>query len=164
MFQLEYYLTCVISANYRKVLTKLRVSCLHLAIETGRYHKPSSLPVEQRLCSACNLIEDEVHLLCTCTHNAHIRREFFNLVGRVYPHFESPSRIEKFILLMQTHDPYVIAAFGCSISVLLLAYLTQLHFRSDVTLAYESFFTGSQIACLSPSLADAVEAEVLPIP
>ena len=106
VFQLEYYLTCVTSANYRKALTKQRVSCHHLA---GRYHKPSSLPVEQRLCSACiyDLI-DEVHLLCTCTHNAHIRRKFFNLVVRVYPYFESLSRIEKFIVLMQTHDPYVI--------------------------------------------------------
>jgi len=44
-----------------------------------------------------------------------MRREFFNLVGRVYPHFESLSITEKFILLMQTHDPFVInclAAFA----------------------------------------------------
>ena len=76
VFQLEYYLTCV---NYFSKLSKnIRVSCRHLAIETGRYHKPFSLPVEQRLCSACNLIEDEV---------------------RVYLHFESLSPIYREIHL-----------------------------------------------------------------
>jgi len=44
---------------------------------------------------------------------------------------------------------------------LLLASLTQLYFCSGVTLAYEPFFTGSQIAYLVSSLADAIEAESL---
>ena len=50
------------------------------------------------------------------------------------------------------------------ISALLLASLMQLDFCSDMTSAYEPFFTGSHITCLGPSLADAIEAEVLPIP
>ena len=33
VFQLEYYLTCVTSTNYRKALTKLRVSYHHLALK-----------------------------------------------------------------------------------------------------------------------------------
>ena len=48
-FQLEYYLTAVATVRYRIALTKIRVSCHRLAIETGRYQKPTSLPINQRL-------------------------------------------------------------------------------------------------------------------
>ena len=50
-FQLEYYLTAVTTVKYRIALTSIRVSCHHLAIETGRYQKPTSLPINQRLAS-----------------------------------------------------------------------------------------------------------------
>jgi len=45
--------------------------------------------------------------------------------------------------------------------VLPLASLTQLYFCSEVTLAYKLFFTGSQIACLIPSLAVVIDFEPL---
>lgn len=67
VFQKEFYLTCVTTTKYRVALTKLRVSSHHLAIETGRYHKPSALPVEQRLCASCAQVRDELHLLCHCS-------------------------------------------------------------------------------------------------
>ena len=73
-------LTGVTLAKHCIGLTKLRVSCHYLAIETDRYHKPSPQPVEQRLCSVCNVVEDEVHL-CAC--NVHLRRELFARVFRM---------------------------------------------------------------------------------
>ena len=76
-FQLEYYLTAVATVKYRIGLTRIRVSCHRLAIETGRYQKPTSLPINQRLCILCNQVEDEIHLVCICKRNAHLRMEFF---------------------------------------------------------------------------------------
>ena len=52
-FHLEHYLKCQLPNKHRVALAKLRVTCHKLAIETGRYHKPAPLPVEQRLCSVC---------------------------------------------------------------------------------------------------------------
>ena len=46
-FQLEYYLTAVATVKYRIALKKIRVSCHRLAIKSGQYHKPASLPVDQ---------------------------------------------------------------------------------------------------------------------
>ena len=62
-FQLEKYLLCINITKHLIALTKLRVSSHCLAIETGRYHKPTSLPVDQRLCAECGVLEDEAHFL-----------------------------------------------------------------------------------------------------
>ena len=43
--QLEYYLTAVAAVRYRIALTRIPVSCHSLAIETGRYQKPTSLAI-----------------------------------------------------------------------------------------------------------------------
>ena len=43
-------------------LTRLRLSCHHLEIEVGRYHKPTSTPVPLQLCQGCQMVEDEIHL------------------------------------------------------------------------------------------------------
>ncbi len=52
---------------------------LPLAIETGRF---KSIPVEERVCVLFNMndIEDEMHMLCTCTLYQHIRIEMYNNV------------------------------------------------------------------------------------
>jgi hypothetical protein len=46
-------------------MSRLRTSCHPLKIETGRHCKPP-LPRENRLCSVCNVIEDEEHFLVSC--------------------------------------------------------------------------------------------------
>ena len=87
-FQLEHYLVCQIPTKHQIATTKFRVSCHNLAIETGRYHKPSFLPVEQRLCPTCREIEDEIHLLCQCRRNAGLRRNLFRTVTQYHTQFE----------------------------------------------------------------------------
>ena len=76
-FQLEYYLTTVATVKNRIALTRIQVSRHRLVIETGWYQKPTSLPINQRLCTLCNQVEDEIHLVCICKRNAHLRMEFF---------------------------------------------------------------------------------------
>ena len=64
-FGIESYLTKVSIFKYRKSITKLRTSSHDLHIEKGR-HSENRLPVEQRLCKMCNVIEDEAHFLLSC--------------------------------------------------------------------------------------------------
>ncbi len=37
-----------------------------MKIETGRYAVPALIPVEERLCDLCGVIEDEEHFLMQC--------------------------------------------------------------------------------------------------
>ena len=103
-FQLEYYLTAVATVKYRIALTRIRVSCHHLAIETGRYQKPSSLPINQRLCTLCNQVEDEIHIACIYKRNAHLRMDFFCFLQRIYPLFQFMRPKEKVIYILQNKD------------------------------------------------------------
>merc|ERR1712030_238928 len=53
----------------RKFIAKLRLGCLELRIETGRYSRPR-LPAEARICTACRnqnkSHENEDHFLFIC--------------------------------------------------------------------------------------------------
>ena len=89
-------------------LTKLRVSSHHLAIETGWYHKPSALPIEQRLCSSCAQVQDELHLLCHCLLNANLRDALFRDVSKFNPDFIQLSPQEKLVFLMNMTPPLLI--------------------------------------------------------
>ena len=48
--------------EYRILITRWRFSCFDLAIETGRY---SDTPANQRICTSCNIVEDENHVFLT---------------------------------------------------------------------------------------------------
>ena len=65
-FRREKYLD--LPPHLRSAVTKLRLSCHPLYIETGRYHKPHAVPVEERTCIFCkdNAIENETHFLFQC--------------------------------------------------------------------------------------------------
>ena len=65
-FDIEPYLLNVRSTTLHVSMTRLRVGCHSLEIERGRYHKPQSIPVCQRLCEKCNMIEDEIFISCVC--------------------------------------------------------------------------------------------------
>ena len=61
-FQFESYLENI-NQRYRVALTRFGVGAHALAVEVGRYHKPSPLSLGQRLCVFCNMVEDELHFL-----------------------------------------------------------------------------------------------------
>ena len=63
-FELEAYLCNIQNTAHRTALTRLRVGSHRLSNELGRYHKPKPLPVNERLCDLCNVVEDEYHFLC----------------------------------------------------------------------------------------------------
>ena len=43
------------------------MSSHRLCIEAGRWNRPHPTPREQRLCTVCNQLEDEYHLLFECS-------------------------------------------------------------------------------------------------
>ena len=107
-FQLEYYLTAVATVKYRMALTRIRVSCHRLTIESGRHQKPTSLPINQRFCTLRNQVEDEIHLVCICKRNAHLRMAFFGFLKSIHPLFQFMPPKEKVIYIMQNKDYNVI--------------------------------------------------------
>ena len=61
----EPYLYLVKNIKYRVALSRFRSSSHTLEIERGRYAKPI-IPVQERLCRVCLVLEDERHLLFHC--------------------------------------------------------------------------------------------------
>ena len=73
---------------------QLRVSCHRLQIELGRYHKPCSIPPEQRLRKLCNYNEDEIHFLCVCPVYNNLRDELYTVMDKFQPSFMYLSILE----------------------------------------------------------------------
>ena len=58
-------------------LTKLRISAHKLQIKIGRYARPK-IQRQNRLCSSCNVLEDELHFILYCKNNQSERSQLFN--------------------------------------------------------------------------------------
>ena len=59
--------------DLRIIITRWRMSCFDLAVESGRYE---GLAVEDRLCSFCEVIEDEKHAIFDCKAYDSIRSNY----------------------------------------------------------------------------------------
>ena len=64
-FGFEEYLDQVENSNQRKAITKLRLSSHNFMIERGRWGVPK-VDIKDRLCTECNLLEDEYHCIMEC--------------------------------------------------------------------------------------------------
>ena len=62
-FGLEEYLELGLDRKYRQYLSSFRISAHKLQIERERYLGKN---VEERKCTDCNIIEDEIHFFCDC--------------------------------------------------------------------------------------------------
>ena len=68
-FETEEYAKHCKNRKERSFMAQLRLGILPLAIETGRYR---NVPLEERLCESCRIIEDEKHFLLHCPlYNQH---------------------------------------------------------------------------------------------
>ena len=63
--------------DYRILITRWRLSCFDLKVETGRYR---GIPREERLCPICNVLEDEDHVIFNCRAYESIRTQFTDLL------------------------------------------------------------------------------------
>ena len=53
------------------------MSSHRLFIETGRWRKPVSVPIDDRKCIACDKLEDEYHFVLECIHYSDLRNSLY---------------------------------------------------------------------------------------
>jgi hypothetical protein len=75
-FGFKQYLNIINIPKYRYALTRLRVASHRLQIEVGRWHRPVSVPINERKCLYCQKLEDEFHFLFECNLYNNIRKKF----------------------------------------------------------------------------------------
>ena len=63
-FGIESYLDDIYDKTVRKCLSSFRISAHRLRIERGRYFGETK--TGKRICTTCNVVEDEIHFLCQC--------------------------------------------------------------------------------------------------
>ena len=95
-YSMAEYLYTVSDKKLRSTLTRYRLSGHKLMIETGR-HRKTWLPLEQRLCSHCDLnqMETELHFLTECSKYTDIRTMFCDQIQQIHQTFKTLSNQEK---------------------------------------------------------------------
>ena len=96
---LENYLLNVKNLKTRIAASQFRLSDHRLEIETGRYHRPKK-NVNDRLCSVCNEVENEMHCLMACKINKEDREKFFNAAIQRKTSFKFMDDKQRFVFLM----------------------------------------------------------------
>jgi hypothetical protein len=96
------YLDLVNVKKFRVCLSRLRVSSHRLFIESGRWTRPVSTPVNERKCTFCDKLEDEYHFVLECVLYNDLRRQFVP----VY-YYRRPN-MQKFVELITTECKRVI--------------------------------------------------------
>ena len=100
------------SYKHRHAISKFRTSSHHLAVETGRHHRPKPLPLQERLCTNCMVLEDELHHLIQCKCYDQLRQQLFNVVLKYIPNFNNINEVEQFQSIMRNPELELQAALG----------------------------------------------------
>ena len=101
-FQHQKYLELIKVEKYRRSLCKLRVSSHRLEVEMGRWAKPNKIPLDNRKCRACGVLEDEFHFILECAIYDDLRKTY---IKRYY--WQSPN-MPKFIELLTSQNRKII--------------------------------------------------------
>ena len=54
-------------------------------MEVGRWAKPEKVPLERRICSTCNVLEDEHHFVIECSRYTELRRKYIKSYFYIRP-------------------------------------------------------------------------------
>ena len=73
----EQYVSVINQKKYRSAYAKFRCGVAPIKIETSRYGL-QRVPVEQRLCEICHVVEDEFHVVMEYTLYDNIRKDCLN--------------------------------------------------------------------------------------
>ena len=95
--------------EFRKLITKLRISDNSLLIEKGMHFQ---IPREERLCKKCKVLDDEKHFLINCSHNSNIRFTYFNCINRDNNSFANLTDNDKVIYILNPSTPTQVNKLG----------------------------------------------------
>ena len=98
IFQMQPYLEKVNIRKFCQAFSRLRMSSHRLEIESGRWTRPNSTPLDDRKCNLCNILEDEFHFVLECTMFVELRKKY---ISRYY--WNRPS-MHKFISLINNDN------------------------------------------------------------
>lgn len=104
-YSTEPYVKIVTQKKYRSAYAKFRCGVAPIKIETGRYGL-NRVPVEERLCEYCNVVEDEFHVIMQCSQYDDIRMQLMSTICDRDAQFDSYTIEEQFIQLMSNHIYY----------------------------------------------------------
>ena len=104
-------MTDVQTYKYRNAIAKFRCSSHILEIENGRHSKPK-IPVQQRLCKLCHVLDDEFHFLFVCKLHSEERNLFFVHIADEMPAFETTDFTGKLKMLLNSDNKKVLTLLG----------------------------------------------------
>jgi hypothetical protein len=114
-YKYEPYLDHVKNVQYRKDLTRFRISAHNLNIERGRY---ANLNIEDRTCKFCRNVEDEKHLLMICAEYNNTRQTFFDKLNKITPNIAQLDCDSYFLYILSTEDEECLRLVGNLVSKL----------------------------------------------
>ena len=99
----EIYVVSKNSVGVRRVIAGLRLGCLPLAVEVGRY---TGTPYIERVCRLCGTgeVEDQNHFLINCPSLSHIRQKIFMHCNSILRSFSQESSFNKCKFLLCNAD------------------------------------------------------------
>ena len=106
-FKFKPYLDICNIPKFRYSLTRLRVSSHMLNIECGRWARPNIIPVNERKCQNCNVLEDENHFVLECSLYNELRKQYIPSFNR-----KNPS-MQKCIQLLSIETPSLLRKLSC---------------------------------------------------
>ena len=106
----------IINPQHKIAVNKFRLGNHSLHIETGRHTTPKT-PIHRRICPFCQSdeIEDERHILFSCSFYDEIRTEITNKITLKYPLSKDLDLNSKTLFLFNNVDPFIcklISAFN----------------------------------------------------
>ena len=101
----EQYVRIIIQKKYRSAYAKFRCGVAPIKLETGRYGL-NRVPVDQRLCEECNVVEDECHVIMYCTLYTDIRDRLFTEISELSCHFSTLTIDDQFLQIMSNTQYY----------------------------------------------------------
>lgn len=102
-FTCQTYLSFGLSKALTKELSKLRISVHDLMTEKGRYFRPV-IPRNQRLCSSCEQVEDEIHFVLFCNKFRDLRTLLFERLN-IHIHDLRPNTMAAFNVFSKLLNP-----------------------------------------------------------
>ena len=74
-FQFQPYLDKVNVSKYLQAYSKLRMSSHRLEVEKGRWVRQNRVPIHERKCIFCNILENEYHFVIQCAAYSELREK-----------------------------------------------------------------------------------------